>query len=171
VICFVVAALQVIAFFGIFKVRTRPSEVGGIYRNNGKGRALTSFLLDGSQEKTRLFRAYAILNAVAFACAFIVAAVLIIISAIHHKSAVAKCEVSRNLISSQGNPPGPYLAEKPTPRWTQQTYFTGVANTTETSSATSGEGAALCEAFAWADVGIMGGLWVLLFVVQTYLIL
>jgi hypothetical protein len=29
----------------------------------------------------------------------------------------------------------------------------------------------LCGPFAWADVGIMGGLWVLLFLVQGYFIL
>jgi hypothetical protein len=52
----------------------------------------------------------------------------------------------------------------------QNSYFTGL-NTTSTPTSTSGEGSALCEAFAWADVGIMSGLWVTLAIFQIYLIL
>lgn len=29
----------------------------------------------------------------------------------------------------------------------------------------------MCDAFAWVDLGVMAGLWLLLFVVQTYLCL
>ncbi|KAI0639780.1 hypothetical protein C8Q77DRAFT_1214223 [Trametes polyzona] len=38
-----------------------------------------------------------------------------------------------------------------------------------TESATNSEGQTLCNIFPWADVGIMGGLWVLFAIVQTYL--
>ncbi|EIW64395.1 uncharacterized protein TRAVEDRAFT_62004 [Trametes versicolor FP-101664 SS1] len=38
-----------------------------------------------------------------------------------------------------------------------------------TVSATNSEGSTLCNIFPWADVGIMGGLWVLFAIVQTYL--
>ncbi|KAI9060177.1 hypothetical protein FKP32DRAFT_1613722 [Trametes sanguinea] len=38
-----------------------------------------------------------------------------------------------------------------------------------TISASNSEGETLCNIFPWADVGIMGGLWVLLAIMQTYL--
>ncbi|RPD64948.1 hypothetical protein L227DRAFT_571406 [Lentinus tigrinus ALCF2SS1-6] len=38
-----------------------------------------------------------------------------------------------------------------------------------TISANNSEGQTLCNIFPWADVGIMGGLWVLFAIVQTYL--
>ncbi|KAI0673512.1 hypothetical protein C8Q78DRAFT_1076513 [Trametes maxima] len=38
-----------------------------------------------------------------------------------------------------------------------------------TVSATNSEGQTLCNIFPWADVGVMGGLWVLLGIMQTYL--
>ncbi|KAI0660452.1 hypothetical protein C8Q70DRAFT_975583 [Cubamyces menziesii] len=38
-----------------------------------------------------------------------------------------------------------------------------------TVSATNSEGETLCNIFSWADVGVMGGLWVLLAIMQTYL--
>ncbi|KAH9849722.1 hypothetical protein C2E23DRAFT_736696 [Lenzites betulinus] len=38
-----------------------------------------------------------------------------------------------------------------------------------TVSATNSEGETLCNIFPWADVGIMGGLWLLFAIVQTYL--
>ncbi|KAI0361207.1 hypothetical protein OH77DRAFT_1585356 [Trametes cingulata] len=38
-----------------------------------------------------------------------------------------------------------------------------------TVSETNGEGQTLCNIFPWADVGIMGGLWVVLAIMQTYL--
>ncbi|KAI0778561.1 hypothetical protein BD413DRAFT_465071 [Trametes elegans] len=44
-----------------------------------------------------------------------------------------------------------------------QDFFAG------TVSATNSEGQTLCNIFPWADVGIMGGLWVLLAIMQTYL--
>jgi hypothetical protein len=51
----------------------------------------------------------------------------------------------------------------------QVSYFSS-ANTTSNSatSALSDEGQQLCSAFAWADVGIMGGLWLILLIVQGY---
>ncbi|KAI0936555.1 hypothetical protein AcV5_004658 [Taiwanofungus camphoratus] len=39
----------------------------------------------------------------------------------------------------------------------------------ENSSITSSEGQTLCNVFSWVDVGLMGGLWVLLAIVQLYL--
>lgn len=50
----------------------------------------------------------------------------------------------------------------------QTTYF-AAANST-TAYATSGEGEAVCSAFAWADIGIMGGLWLVLAVLQGYML-
>ncbi|TBU48181.1 hypothetical protein BD309DRAFT_997826 [Dichomitus squalens] len=38
-----------------------------------------------------------------------------------------------------------------------------------TISANNSEGQTLCDIFPWVDVGIMGGLWVLFAIVQTYL--
>jgi hypothetical protein len=43
--------------------------------------------------------------------------------------------------------------------------LSGTANSTLQS-----EGQALCAPFAWADIGIMGGLWVLAFFVEVYFI-
>jgi hypothetical protein len=42
----------------------------------------------------------------------------------------------------------------------------GAANATLSAQADT-----LCPAFAWADVGIMGGLWLILLVTQGYFIL
>lgn len=41
----------------------------------------------------------------------------------------------------------------------------GAANATLSAQADT-----LCPAFAWADVGIMGGIWLLLFLTQGYFI-
>ncbi|KAK4686857.1 gluconolactonase, partial [Tremellales sp. Uapishka_1] len=94
------------------------------------------------REKTTLFKSYAIVNALIVTAAFSVAAALIIVSAVKHDTAVTACEAS---------------------------YFSNsTANATAETSSLSSEGQALCDAFAWADVGIMGGLWCILFLVQSY---
>jgi hypothetical protein len=60
----------------------------------------------------------------------------------------------------------------------QVKYFTDTnSTTTATSSASSlnatlsSEGEAICGPFAWADVGIMGGLWLILLLVQGYFLM
>jgi hypothetical protein len=57
----------------------------------------------------------------------------------------------------------------------QHNYFSNTNATTTASSipsaangTLSAEGQALCNPFAWVDVGIMGGLWVLLLLAQGY---
>ncbi|RSH92320.1 hypothetical protein EHS25_008735 [Saitozyma podzolica] len=114
--CWAVAAMQPVGFIGILR------------------------------EKTKTFKFYSALNALAVAAAFIVSAALIIVSALRHSTAVAVCETA---------------------------YFSNSTSTTTSStvnSMLSEEGPLLCGPFAWADVGIMGGLWVLLFLVQGYFI-
>lgn len=61
----------------------------------------------------------------------------------------------------------------PTERLTFPKYkfFSDTGNSSSTANQTlAGESQALCSAFAWADVGIMGGLWVILLVVQGYFV-
>ena len=47
----------------------------------------------------------------------------------------------------------------------QEAYYSG------DGISTTSEGKQVCEAFAWVDLGVMAGLWLLLFVVQSYLCL
>lgn len=94
------------------------------------------------QEKTKTFRIYSFLNLVITLCALIVALVIVVVSAARHSTAVAKCIVD---------------------------YFTPLPSQDSDSKATlASEGQSLCNAFAWADVGFMGGLWVILFLTQMY---
>lgn len=96
------------------------------------------------QEKTKTFRIYTWLNFIVTICALIVAAVIIIISAVRHDTAVAKCRLD---------------------------YFTPLPSQSSDSAETlNDEGQALCNAFAWADVGFMGGLWVILLITQLYFV-
>lgn len=96
------------------------------------------------QEKTTTFRVYSLVNAILTAAALIVAAIIIVISAVNHNKAVSNC----------------------------QTDFFSPTNTTTTAAeqTLTEESKMLCMAFAWADIGFMGGLWVILFVTQTYFV-
>ncbi|KAL4242154.1 hypothetical protein ABKN59_001866 [Abortiporus biennis] len=105
IICYVGAAIQILGFIGV--------------RN----------------ERPILYRRYSTLHMLITIAAFSVAAVWIILSAVRHKQANAKC-----------------LAD----------FFT---------DSTTSEGNTLCDIFPWVDVGIMGGLWVLLAIVQSYLLI
>lgn len=51
----------------------------------------------------------------------------------------------------------------------QLTYFKGQSN--DGTINVSNEAETICSAFAWADVGIMGGAWLILLVGQVYFIL
>ncbi|WWC68093.1 uncharacterized protein I206_102014 [Kwoniella pini CBS 10737] len=96
------------------------------------------------REKTSTFKVYSLINALAILAALICAAALIITSALQHNKAVSKCETK---------------------------FFSDSSSTSSTANETlASEGQALCSAFAWADVGIMGALWVILLVVQGYFI-
>ncbi|WWC59615.1 uncharacterized protein I303_102174 [Kwoniella dejecticola CBS 10117] len=96
------------------------------------------------REKTSTFKVYSLINALAILAALICAAALIITSALQHNQAVASCEAK---------------------------FFSDSNSTSSTANSTlASEGEALCSAFAWADVGIMGALWVILLLVQGYFI-
>lgn len=85
------------------------------------------------QERGILFRRYLTLHVFVTLGAFVVAGVMIGLSAGHHDDAQKKC-ISR--------------------------FFT--AQSTSTSLADT-----LCDIFPWVDVGVMGGLWLLLAVSQV----
>ncbi|WVQ69428.1 uncharacterized protein L199_007645 [Kwoniella botswanensis] len=96
------------------------------------------------REKTSTFKVYTLLNAIAILAGLICAAALIIVSAIQHNTAVSACEAK---------------------------FFSDSNSTSSSANQTlAAEGEALCSAFAWADVGIMGALWVILLLVQGYFI-
>ncbi len=69
---------------------------------------------------------------------FVIAAVWIAISATSHNSAVSNCQTE---------------------------FFDGFANSTTIDVTT--EGQTLCNIFSWVDVGVMGGLWVVLAIMQV----
>ena len=50
----------------------------------------------------------------------------------------------------------------------QTTYFSGPSGGTINVSS---EGESICKIFAWADIGIMGGIWLVLLIGQFYFIL
>ncbi|WWC86761.1 uncharacterized protein L201_001640 [Kwoniella dendrophila CBS 6074] len=96
------------------------------------------------REKTSTFKVYSLINALAILAGFICSAALIITSALQHNKAVTSCEAK---------------------------FFSDSSSSTSTANQTlAAEGEALCSAFAWADVGIMGALWLILLVVQGYFI-
>lgn len=96
------------------------------------------------REKTSTFKVYSLLNALGILAALICSAALIITSALRHDTAVTDCEYK---------------------------FFSDTGNSSSTANQTlASESQALCSAFAWADVGIMGGLWVILLVVQGYFV-
>ncbi|WVW78283.1 hypothetical protein I302_100236 [Kwoniella bestiolae CBS 10118] len=96
------------------------------------------------REKTSTFKVYTLINLIALLAAFICAAALIITSALQHNKAVSACEAK---------------------------FFSDSNSVSDSANQTlAAEGEALCSAFAWADVGIMGALWVILLLVQGYFI-
>lgn len=133
ILCFIVALIQFIGYYGVYKVGTRFFGFAGM-------RCAAPSLTDVStQEQLRTFRAYAWVNAVGFLCIFICSGVLIGVSAGRHNDAVKRCMVD---------------------------YFGGSAKALEVSVSSEGEG--MCSGFAWAQVGFMGGLWLILFIGQVY---
>ncbi|KAL7419392.1 hypothetical protein Q5752_006230 [Cryptotrichosporon argae] len=96
------------------------------------------------REKTTLFRLYSTANAALVAASMACAAALVAVSAARHTTAVASCE---------------------------QDYFSSSNATSSSTNATlASEGEALCSAFAWADIGCMGAIWLILLVTQGYFI-
>ncbi|BEI80093.1 hypothetical protein CcaverHIS002_0106220 [Cutaneotrichosporon cavernicola] len=96
------------------------------------------------REKTKTFRIYSAINGIITLVAFIVAAAIIIISAVRHDAAMAKCI---------------------------KDYFTPSATASQQAQQTlTEESGLLCNAFTWADVGLMGGLWVILALTQSYFV-
>ena len=85
-----------------------------------------------------MFRRYTTLHIMLTIAAFAVALAWIIISATKHNTAVNNCETN---------------------------FF---SNSTATSGSTSlDEGQTLCNIFTWVDVGLMGGLWAILAIMQV----
>ena len=152
------------------------------------------------QEKTKTFKVYALINATAVLCAFICAAALIGVSAAKHDDAIIKCQVGNpglNRIIEPARGPSSFLQSAPsvslpnispssllhiTLTCVQTDFFTPTANATGTgigqntiddaqNSTLQEQGKILCNPFAWADIGIMGGLWLLLLLTQLYFIL
>lgn len=105
------------------------------------------------QEKTTTFRIYVWLNAVLTAFALACAAALIIVSALRHENAITTCQ--QNFFSADANSTS-----------SSSSVFGG--NTTETLNQ---EAKTLCSPFAWADVGILGGLWLLALIFQGYMVM
>ncbi|RXK40915.1 hypothetical protein M231_01763 [Tremella mesenterica] len=133
---------------------TTPDVVGATFPNFAKVIfAITCFVVALCQpvgfvgiyrEKTKTFKWYTLINFLSQTAAFSVAAALIVVSATSHNKAVTACEKQ-------------YFETN------NSTSSTAIANSTLSS-----ESSALCDAFTWADVGIMGGLWLLLLLVQAY---
>ncbi|CED85161.1 hypothetical protein [Phaffia rhodozyma] len=110
ILCFAVAAVQVLGLLGVVK------------------------------EKKGIFRVYTITNIVVQLLAFTVAGVLILVSGLRHKTAVANC---------------------------QSTYYTTDSANSTTSLASQSQ--KICEIFMIVDNSLMAGLWLLMFIVQSYL--
>lgn len=98
------------------------------------------------QEKTTTFKWYIALNAIVTYVALAVAAVIVIISGVKHNAAVANCKATYYSPPDQvKNMSGPLdiLRDQSDP---------------------------ICQGFCWADLGMMAGLWALLFVTQSYFV-
>jgi hypothetical protein len=94
------------------------------------------------KEKPALFRRYVAINWILLYVGLSAAAAFLGISAARHSQAVQACE---------------------------KTFFAGEPTSTNTTEETKGE--QICNIFTWATLGVMGALWVLLFIVQSYLVL
>lgn len=93
------------------------------------------------QEKATMFRRYTTLHILLTVAAFAISLTWIIISASNHNTAVSTCK---------------------------KNFFTNDTSTGGDVS-TAGEDQTLCNIFTWTDVGLMGGLWVVLAIMQFYL--
>ncbi|KAL5533775.1 hypothetical protein ACEPAG_235 [Sanghuangporus baumii] len=93
------------------------------------------------KEKAILFRRYTTIHIMLTVAAFAVAATWIIISATRHNTALRHCESD----------------------------FFSNSTTAATGTDTLNESETLCNIFTWVTVGLMGGLWLLLAVMQFYL--
>ncbi|KAG8992721.1 hypothetical protein FRB94_013471 [Tulasnella sp. JGI-2019a] len=100
------------------------------------------------KEKATLFQRYVQINSLAVSYVFGISATWIVISATRHTTATNAC-----------------ITNFYTNTTTNTTGIGGGAD------ATAGEGQTVCNIFVWADIGIMGGLWLLMFIFQGYLIL
>ncbi|THU98236.1 hypothetical protein K435DRAFT_721026 [Dendrothele bispora CBS 962.96] len=91
-------------------------------------------------ERPILFRRFLSLHSLLITACFSMSGALIIISATRHSSAKARCTTD---------------------------FF--VPDPNNADSVLQKEADKLCEIFPWVDVGVMGGLWVILAAVHTYL--
>lgn len=87
-----------------------------------------------------MFRRYTTVHIFTTVAGFAVALTWIIISASRHNTALTKCE---------------------------NNFFAPTDSTSATATSTAGEGETLCNIFAWVDVGLMGGLWVVMAIMQV----
>lgn len=87
-----------------------------------------------------MFRRYTTIHILLSLAAFAVALTWIIVSATRHNKAVTNCESD---------------------------FFTNSTTADGTDVPTFDEGGTLCNIFAWVDVGLMGGLWVVLAIMQV----
>jgi len=92
------------------------------------------------KEKPSLFKTYIAFNSIILYGSLAAAAAFISISAVRHQTAVSACEAS--FFNSNGN-----------------------ENTTAQEDT---EGQQICNIFTWIVLGVMGALWAVLFVIQTY---
>lgn len=86
-----------------------------------------------------MFKRYLALDWFIIIAGFSISAAWIIISATRHSTAQANCEVDH--------------------------YSTGSAG--DNAASLSSQAATVCDIFSWIDVGIMGGLWVVLLIMQV----
>ncbi|ODO08613.1 hypothetical protein L198_00344 [Cryptococcus wingfieldii CBS 7118] len=139
------------AAIGIIVLAT-PDVVGASFPSfGGVIFAIICFVIAGLQpigfigvvrEKSSTFKVYTLLNGLAVVAGFVCSAALIIASALKHDTAVTACE---------------------------EKFFSDTTNTSSSANSTlASEGQTLCSAFAWADIGMMGGLWVIMLIVQLY---
>jgi len=147
------AEQMVLAFLTAILLLATPKLVGANLPGfAGPILAVICFLIAGVQilgfigvarEKTILYRRYTTVHILLTLIAFALAATWIGVSAGNHKKAQTQCELE----------------------------FFNSTNVNITNSAISqqSEGQTLCEIFTWVDVGLLGGLWLILAVMQFYL--
>jgi len=90
-------------------------------------------MLSQVKEKPILYRRYVTLHGIIICVAFAIAAVWVVVSAVHHSTASSNCI---------------------------QRFFS--------DDSLQSQGQTLCDIFSWVDVGIMGGLWILLAIFQVW---
>lgn len=113
----------------------------GVFQVNSKSLTFAKAdILCHSQEKATMFRRYTTLHILLTVAAFAVSLTWIIISASSHSHAVNTCK---------------------------KNFFANDTSTAASDVSTSGEDQTLCNIFTWTDVGLMGGLWVVLAIMQV----